>query len=352
MKANAYAIILAGGNGERFWPFSTPERPKQFLSLFGGKPLILQAVERLKGLVPFERILVITAERLLPLTRKTLPMIPRENIIGEPCRRNTAPAVAVACGLVKKLGGPDAIGCVLTADQIIKPAAKFRRVLRGAIAVASKSDSIVTMGINPTYPATGFGYIESGKRFSFAGKTVFNVVKRFVEKPDEQRARRYLATGKYSWNAGMFIWSARTMEAALKNHAPDIATLVDKVVAARSIKVVLARAYPTMHSISIDYAVMEKISNILVAKSDFDWDDVGSWTAVQDHFPADKSGNVCVGSTIALNTKDSVIATGADQMVAVVGLSDVVVACSGNTTLVCAKKALGSIREVVQQLPN
>lgn len=177
---NAYAIIMAGGNGERFWPMSTPERPKQFVTLFGGRALIRHAADCLKGLIPPERTLVITAERLVAQTRRALPGIPQANVIGEPCRRDTAAAVACACGLVKRLGGPDAVGCILTADQLMEPAAKFRRTLKSAITVASRTDAIVTVGIEPDHPATGFGYIECGPRIQTGTPTEFHAVRRFV----------------------------------------------------------------------------------------------------------------------------------------------------------------------------
>ena len=197
---NTYAIILAGGNGERLWPLSTPERPKQFVSLFGGKSLIRHAVDRLEGLVPPERIIVITAARLAAMTRRALPCIPKENIIGEPCRRDTAAAVALACGLVKKYGGEKSVGCILTADQLMTPEDEFRKTLKDAVKVARKSASIVTMGIAPDGPATGFGYIECGEDVDFGTGTGFCRVKRFVEKPDVKTARKYLRSGRFRWN--------------------------------------------------------------------------------------------------------------------------------------------------------
>ena len=348
--ADAYAIIMAGGNGERFWPVSTPERPKQFVSLFGGKPLIRHAADRLAGLIPPERTLVVTAQRLVRQTQRALPQIPRANIVGEPCRRDTAAAVACACGLVKRLGGPDAVGCILTADQLMEPAAKFRRVLKDAISVAAKTDAIVTVGLVPDYPATGFGYIEIGARADFKAQTQFNQVRRFVEKPDEKTARRYLASRRFYWNSGMFIWKASTMERAFQAAAPDIAGLIPAVETARSLPTVLRRVYPALRAISVDYAVMEKAPNILVARSAFAWDDVGSWWAIPRHFPSDADGNACLGQTAVLDTRDSIVVSDDNHLTALIGMKDVVVVHTAKATLVCPKDRVQDVKKLVRTL--
>ena len=255
-----YAVILSGGSGERFWPLSTSNRPKQFLSVFGGKSLIRQAVDRLKGLVPFERILVITADMLVKATRRELPELPRANIVAEPCRRDTAAAVATACGVVERLGGAEAVAAILTADQLMRDVSAFRRVLADAARAAAATGDIVTMGVAPDYPATGFGYIQVGEPVPLRTKTAFHRAVRFVEKPDAKTAAKYLASGKYAWNAGMFVWKVATMKAALVARAPALAIL-EAAVADRKNRVpaVLATLYPQLPRISIDYAVMEKV---------------------------------------------------------------------------------------------
>ena len=343
---NAYAIIMAGGNGERFWPLSTPEHPKQFLTLFGGKPLIRHATDRLAGLIPPERTLVITAERLAAETRRALPGIPKGNVIGEPCRRDTAAAVACACGLVKRLGGPDAVGCILTADQLIGPATKFRRALKDAIRVASHADAIVTIGIAPDRPATGFGYIECGSRIETATATEFHAVRRFVEKPDEPTAKRYLKSGRFCWNSGMFIWRASVMEDAFARCAPDIAALIGGVACAKSVRATLRKTYPALRAISVDYAVMEKVRKVVVARSDFTWDDVGSWTALPKHFPCDAAGNTCLGKTALLDTHGSIVVSEGGRLTAVLGMKDVVVVQTADATLVCAKSRVQDIKRL------
>lgn len=347
MNDSTYAIILAGGNGERFWPLSTPERPKQFLTLFGGKALIRHAVDRLEGLIPNERVFVITGRRFAALTRKALPMIPAENIIGEPCRRDTAAAVAVACGLVKRHGGPKAVGCILTADQLMNPETKFRTTLKTAITAARRNDAIVTLGIEPTYPATGFGYIEGGEPLS---KDVLKVL-RFVEKPDRATAEEYLKSGKFLWNAGMFIWRAETMEAAFKLSAPDIAEAIDAVASARSVPAVLKRLYSDIRKISVDYAVMEKAKNILVTRCRFKWNDVGSWSALDDEFKADKEGNIRLGRTAVHDVTDSIVVSDEGHLVAALGVRNLVIVHTPKATLVCSKDRAQDIKQLLASLP-
>lgn len=350
MKVESYAVILAGGNGERLWPLSTPEHPKQFVELFGGKPLIRHAVDRLEGLIPPERVLVITAERLVAQTRASLPNVPQANILGEPCRRDTAAAVAVACGLVMRRGGPDAVGCILTADQLIEPGEKFRLTLGDSIEAAAKTGAIVTMGIVPTYPATGFGYIESGERTDVGTATRFDKVVRFVEKPDAATAEKYLATGRFRWNSGMFIWKASAMAAEFAASAPDMALLIGKVAESEDVPATLASEYPSIRAISVDYAVMEKTKNILVAKSEFEWDDVGSWLAIPGRFGSDGDGNTRIGKTAVLGTSDSVVVSDGSHLTAVLGMKDVVVVHTADATLVCPKSRLGELKALVKSL--
>ena len=350
VQDKVFAIILAGGNGERFWPVSTPDRPKQFVDLFGGRTLIGQAMDRLEGFVPPERIFVVTASRFVARTRRALPKLPPENIVAEPCRRNTAAAVAVAVGLVKRRGGPDAVGCILTADHIIEPASKFRRVLRDAADMASRTESIVTIGIVPDFPATDYGYIRRSTVAKARARTVFHHVAHFVEKPDRATAGRFLASGEYFWNAGMFIWKARTMEAAFAAHAPDIGGLIDVVASARNASAALVRAYPPLRAISVDYAVMEHADNILVAESDFKWDDVGSWKAIPKHFPQDADGNTCLGRTELLDTRNAIVVSDGPRLTAVLGLDDVVVVQTAKATLVCARSRVEELRKLVARI--
>ena len=346
-----YAAILSGGSGERFWPLSTQKRPKQFLSVFGGKSLIRQAVERLDGLVPPERILVITSKSLVAATRRELPEIPRGNIVAEPCRRDTAAAVATACGVVESRGGESAVAAILTADQIMGDVKAFRRVLADSALAAARSDSIVTMGIAPTYPATGFGYINVGDGMDLGTDTEFRRVVKFVEKPDAATAKRYLASGRYVWNAGMFVWRVSTMKAALRAGAPELSDLERAVAAAKSVPRVLARLYPPLPRISIDYAVMEKARNIIVSRGDFGWDDVGTWAAAEKHLKADARRNVVKGAATLLDCENAV-AVAEGPMIAALGVKDLVIVTTKDAVLVADKSRVQDLKKLLAQMPR
>jgi mannose-1-phosphate guanylyltransferase len=342
---NVYAVVIAGGEGRRLWPLSTPESPKQFISVFGGKSLIRHAVDRLEGLIPPERTFVVTAAKFVGRTRRELPHIPSANIIGEPCRRDTAGAVAIACALVKRSGGGDAVGCVLPADQLIYPPSKFRRTLRDGVTAAMRSDAIVTIGIVPDRPASEYGYIECGEEAGFKTKSKIEHVHRFIEKPDTKTAEAYLKTNRYLWNAGMFIWRAKTLENAFAA-APDIGKIINRLTEAKSVPAALKRLYPGLRAISFDYAVMEKTGNILVARGLFKWDDVGSWLSLSKHFRADAFDNRCIGNTAVYETSASTVVSDDGHLVAVAGLNDVVVVRTGNATLVMSSAMADRMKTV------
>lgn len=352
MNNHAYAVILAGGSGERFWPLSTHSRPKQFVTLFGGKPLIRHAVERLAGLVPPERVLIVTSADLAEASAEACPSVPRGNIVGEPCRRDTAAASALACGLVAARD-PDGIAIILTADQLVVDEAAFRQTLADAVAVASRDACIVTIGIEPDYPATGFGYIEAAEPLGTGTATPFRRARRFVEKPDEATAKEYLATGNFSWNSGMFIWSARTMAAAVRRFTPGLAPLLELPAGVRDAAELAARlgaVYPGLEKISVDYAIMERFENIVVARGAFGWDDVGTWPSVAKHFEADADGNVAVGAVETMDCHGGIVISNGDRLTAVLGLDDVVVVQSGNATLVCPKSRAQDLKKLVRQI--
>ena len=345
-----YAVILSGGSGERFWPLSTPDRPKQFLSVFGGKSLIRQAVDRVRGLVPSERILVVTAGSLVKATRRELPELPRANVIAEPCRRDTAAAIAPACGVVERRGGADAVAAVLTADQLMRDVPAFRRLLADAARAAAATDDIVTMGVAPDYPATGFGYIQVGEPVPLRTKTVFHRAVRFVEKPDAKTAAKYLASGKYAWNAGMFVWKVATMKAALLAGAPALAILEAAVADKKNrVPAVLETLYPQLPRISIDYAVMEKAKNILVSRTAFGWDDVGTWSAADRHLATDARRNVAKGNVTLLDVTDSV-AISEGPHVAVLGVKDLVVVSTKDSVLVTAKDRVQDLKKLLAKM--
>lgn len=349
MDTKRYAVILAGGRGERFWPLSTSKRPKQLLNLVGEGTLLAQAVDRLTGLVPPERVMVITNADLVEASCAAAPKLPRENIIGEPIGRDTAAAVALAAGLVKARD-PEAVFAILTADQVIGQIPAFQQTLRASMDIAARGQHLLTMGITPTFPSTAYGYIERGAHMEDREGLPFCKAARFVEKPDLARATEYLATGRYLWNSGMFIWSVKAIEAAFNKHRPVLGRLVDEfAAAARQGKLLeaLARIYPGLEKISIDYAVMEKADNILVAAGTFSWDDVGSWTALENHFPKDAANNVVVGESAAWDSAGNIVFS-RDRVTALVGVRDLVVVQAEGVTLVCHRDQAQNIKKLLE----
>lgn len=350
IASHVYAVILAGGRGERFWPLSVKSRPKQFISIFGGKPLISHAVDRLEGVVPAERVLIITSSDLIETTRSVANQLPPENVIGEPIGRDTAAAVALACGLVKQRD-PKGIVAILTADQLMRDEVEFRQVLADAYWVASQEDAIVTMGITPTYPATGFGYIETGDALEVKTATGFTVAKRFVEKPSADKAVAYLETGRFLWNAGMFIWRIDVMEAAFKLGAPDIYPMIDAVALTPDVDAWMAEHYPTIRRISVDFAVMEQAPRIVVAQGDFGWDDVGTWPSIESHLPSDEQDNVIIGLCKAVASRSNIVITeGVDRFTALFGVDDLVVVQTPTTTMICPKARAQELKTLVSQV--
>lgn len=352
MNKHAYAVILAGGSGERFWPLSTQARPKQFVSLFGGRALIRHAVDRLEGLIPPERIIIITAANLVEPSAAACDCLPRENIIGEPCRRDTAAASALACGIVAARD-PDGIAIILTADQLMTEVDAFRLLLADSVEIAQEEGSIVTIGIEPDYPATGFGYIEAGDTLQSETKTTFSKAKRFIEKPDLETAKAYLEAGNFYWNAGMFIWSVKTMATAVKKNVPGLEPLLTLPSEAKSQEELIAKlaeVYPTLIKISVDYAIMERHDKIIMARGSFGWDDVGSWPSVTGHLPADQNGNATVGKVELLDSKNNIVISDGNRLTAIIGLEDIVVAQTPTATLVCPKSRAQELKKLVSQI--
>lgn len=348
---NYYAVILAGGKGERFWPLSTSKTPKQLLSLVGDRALLAQAVDRLKGLIPPERVLVVTNADLVEGTRKAAPELPPDNIIGEPMGRDTAPAVALSAALVKARN-PEGCFCILTADHIIGNIDVFQTTLRESLDIASKEDVLITIGIEPTEPATGYGYIHLGDEHTSDGSTQFQKVQRFVEKPDIETARQYVEDGQYSWNSGMFIWSVKSIESALTKYTPDLGKLIDPL--AREIQngklnESLARYYEPIKKISIDYAVMEKADNILAARGTFAWDDVGSWTALVNHFPLDDANNTKIGNCEEIDASGNIVYS-KDRLTTLIGVNDMIVVQADGVTMICPKERGQDIKAMVSKL--
>jgi mannose-1-phosphate guanylyltransferase len=342
---------MAGGKGERFWPLSTEKRPKQLLALVGDKPLIAQAVDRLRGVIPPQRTLVITGAALVPAVRAAAPRLPATNIVGEPFGRDTAAACALGTALVRARD-PRGVVCILTADQVIADAARFRAVLGAAIARAARGRDIVTMGIRPTFASTGFGYIETGEPCGTDDGVRFRRAVRFVEKPDRRTAEKYVRRGNFLWNSGMFVWSVACFMEALGRHAPALRGMADRLapqIGKAGFGRTLRREYGRLERISVDYAVMEKSDNIVTAPGDFGWDDVGSWAALERHFEGDAEGSVVIGSCASLDAGGNVVVS-RERLTALVGVRDLVVVQARGATLVCHKSRAEDVKKLVHAL--
>lgn len=351
MTPERYAVILSGGRGERFWPLSTRLHPKQLLALVGGKPLLTAAVDRLEGAIRRDRIFIVTSRELVPATRALLPDFPESRIIGEPERRDTAAAVALGSALVARRN-PRAAFCVLTADHIIAQPDRFRQALESAFRLAEADDWLVTMGIRPTFPSTGFGYVEAGDPVPGTGAPGAYGVRRFVEKPDAPTAARYVASGRFFWNSGMFIWRVDAIQQAFRRHCPALAALCEALGSTPEAdwNARLEALYAPLQRISIDYAVMEKADRLAMVPGDFGWDDVGSWPALANHFPADGRGNVAVGQTVALDASRNIVVSGEGRLTALFGVDDLIVVQAPGATLVCRKDRAQDLKKLVQEL--
>ncbi len=332
---DTHVVIMAGGIGSRLWPLSTPECPKQFIDVLGvGKTLIQLTVERFLPVCAPDHFWVVTSERYVDMVREQLPGIPAEQILAEPEPRNTAPCIAYACWKISERY-PNANIVVTPADALVLKTAEFAEVIRKALAVTDGTDAIVTVGIAPTRPETGYGYIFASE--AVKGEVV--KVSAFKEKPDLATAEAYLADGHYFWNAGIFVWNVDTIIRELRAYAPQIAGVMDSLSPAFFTPAEtdqLRQLFPTCDKISIDYAVMEKSPRIYVIAEDLSWSDLGTWGSVMDHIRADEDGNVTVGTDVRLfECRDCFVHAAGLKRVVVQGLDGYIVAESGNRLLVC-----------------
>lgn len=344
-----YAVVMAGGVGARFWPASRRSRPKQLLAIAGERSMLAQTIERLDGLVAPENILVVTSAELADAVREAVPELPHANLILEPQGRNTAPCVALAAFEIERRN-PDSVQIVVPADHVIAPADRFRSALAAAAQEARSGHRLVTLGIKPTHPATGYGYIRTGERRGEASKWESREVLSFVEKPDSARAREFVESGEHLWNAGIFVWETRTILAALRAHATAIYDALSGVTRADE----LSRAYAKLQPAPIDVAVMERATNVSVVPVDFAWNDVGAWPSLADVVPADSTGNHVSGGTrvVARDATGCVVYGDEGSLVALVGVEDLVVVQSGKTVLVCPRDRAQEVKAIVTQLEN
>jgi mannose-1-phosphate guanylyltransferase len=357
---NRYVIIMAGGRGERFWPVSRETTPKQLLALLGDKSFLQQAVDRVLPLVPIKNILVITNEAQAPEVRKQLPKLPKENLIAEPCGRDTCAAVTLGAAIVGQRS-TNGIMAVLPADHVIPEEKKFQQVLSDAFDLASRGQVIVTIGIKPTDPATGYGYIRTGVELppphgAKPYKSTFFKAEQFVEKPYYDKAVEYLNSGQYRWNAGMFIWSFVTITEGLQKHQPEMAEACQrwfKIAGTPKLAKVLTKEYPDLKKISIDFALMEHAHNVVVADGNFIWDDLGSWTALGRHLKSDPEGNCAVADFIHVDAARNIIFDARRKNrtpIAVVGLRDSILVQTDDAILLAHKSQSQKVKELVAKL--
>jgi mannose-1-phosphate guanylyltransferase len=344
------AVIMAGGKGERFWPKSRANLPKQFLSFTqDGETMIQLTVRRLLPLVTHEDIFVVTNGDYVDLVKSQLPQIPEENILAEPMAKNTAPCIAFAAAIISRKYD-DAIMLTMASDHLIKFEEMFIDTLTQASDVAKTDGNLVTIGINPTYPETGYGYIN----FSRSGDENRGVyrVNRFVEKPDTDTAKEYLNSGQYLWNSGMFVWKLSTIMSKFQELMPDVHEGIRAIRDAFSTpeySCVLKNTFANFKSESIDYGIMEKSENIYTIPGSFGWDDVGSWLALERVNKTSESGNMVQGDVITIGTKDSII-VGNKKLIATVGLEDIVIVDTDDALLVCAKDSTQDVKKVIENL--
>lgn len=357
-----YVIIMAGGRGERFWPLSREKTPKQLISLLWKESFLQQTVNRVLPLVPLKNILIVTNEVQAPEVAKQLPKLPKENIIAEPCGRDTCAAITLGAAIVGSRS-TTATMAVLAADHVIPEEKKYQKVLGDCFDLAARGQAIVTIGIKPTEPATGYGYIKCGNLLPTPKgaknyKTPFYKAERFEEKPCFDKALEYLADGHYRWNAGMFIFSFVTIAAALQTHQPEMEAACHRWFEAAKdlakLKRILKKEYSEIRKISVDFAIMEKAQNVIVADGAFDWDDLGSWNSLAHHIKPDAEGNCAVGDFIHVDAARNIIFDARSKEnqtpIAVVGLRDSILVQTDDAVLLAHKSQSQKVKQMVAKL--
>ncbi|RED57645.1 mannose-1-phosphate guanylyltransferase [Cohnella lupini] len=346
------SLIMAGGKGERFWPKSRTNLPKQFLNISGNKSMIQQAVARLERLMDIQQIFVVTNELYAELISAQIPHLPSHNIIIEPIGRNTAPCIALSSIYIQEKY-PDSTIIVLPSDHIIKDEIEFIEILRTATEVAKQGENIVTLGISPTYPETGYGYIESTDQVATINQMEVHRVRCFIEKPDQVTAENYLEAGNYYWNSGMFIWKASTIMNCFAKHMPDLYENLSTMKLALNSperELVIKNEFMKMPDQSIDYGIMEKAENIFVIPCMLGWDDVGSWTALDRIDERDENGNVIRGNILNMDTRRCIIESNNGKLIATLGIEDLIVVDTDDVTLICSKDKAQEVKQLLKEL--
>jgi mannose-1-phosphate guanylyltransferase len=357
-KPDLYAVIMAGGGGTRFWPWSREKQPKQILPILSSRSMIRETVDRVRSLVPLERILIVTSRSQARQLHREVPQIPLGNLLLEPVGRNTAPCLGLAAVHVQRTN-PEAVLIVLPADHYIGAPEKFLRTLRRAAEFASREKYLVTLGITPSGPETGYGYIQKGPVLGRVGGTEVFRTKAFREKPTLRKAKTYLRRGDFLWNSGMFIWRVGVFLEALEKSLPRLYGDLQELKASmgkRGERKVLEKVYSRCPSISVDYGVMEKAPNVALIEARFGWSDVGSWAVLWNLWPKDPAGNVCIqggkrgeSKTLAIDSSGCLV-RGEKSLIAVLGLKDTVVVEAGDALLVCPRDRSQDVRRILQAL--
>lgn len=349
------AVIMAGGKGERFWPRSRGIHPKQLLPITGRRTMIQETAKRISPLISSDDIFVVAGRELAGGIKKQLPELRRGNLILEPFGRNTAAAIGLAAIAIKKIN-KKAIMVVLAADHLIGEKRKFLRTI-GVAAKVAKEGKLVIIGIRPTRPETGYGYIESGEKLQIPGvrkDAEIYTVKKFKEKPDEVKAKKYLQSGKYFWNSGMFIWKVESILGAIEEHMPKLYEGLKKISAARGVshkKKIIKEVYKELEDISVDYGIMEKSKNIAVVKADFHWDDVGSWLSMERIHKKNKDGNIIQGKFVGIDTSQCIL-IGKEQLIATVGVSGLIVVTTPQAVIICSRDRAQDVKKIVGKIAD
>ncbi|NLZ52281.1 MAG: mannose-1-phosphate guanylyltransferase [Thermoanaerobacteraceae bacterium] len=348
-----YGVIMAGGGGTRFWPLSRATAPKQFLNITGEDSMINDTIKRIKDIIPPERILIVTNKAQEKMLNEVIQEdIPKNNVLIEPVGRNTAACIAYAAIVIKKRCG-DSVMCVFPSDHYIKNVDEFQIALRSACSIAENTEKLVTMGITPTYPSTGYGYIKYDRERSIpAGNKIAYEAIEFVEKPNVPKAKAYIDSGNYLWNSGMFVWKTSVILKNFRRFLPRLYRNIEKLepfIETPDEKKAVEDTYPILQSISIDYGVMERSDEVVVIPGDFGWNDVGCWDSLGSVFPPDENGNITKGDFVDIETRNSIIYSNS-RFVAAVGLENMIVVETSDALLVCSKEKAQDVKKVVEHL--
>lgn len=345
------SVIMAGGKGERFWPKSRTNLPKQFLNISGNKSMIQQSIDRLELLMDISQIFVVTNELYAELIKAQIPHLPHDNIIIEPVGRNTAPCIGLASIIIEERF-PDSTMVVIPSDHIIENEEGFIKILRTAVQVAQDNDNLVTLGIQPKYPETGYGYIQSTDEVTEVNDLNVFKVNRFVEKPDFETAQTYLASGNFYWNSGIFVWKTSTIRMYILKLMPEMHDIMETIKAgmnSENREAIINSEFKKMPDQSIDYGIMEKVNNIYVIPCVFGWDDVGSWTALERINELDDHGNVIKGNILNLDTKRCIIESNG-KLIATLGIEDLIIVDTEDVTLICTKDKAQEVKLLLKEL--